>query len=79
MALDKKGQQAYKNYMEDERHHNSMVWSRHQEARLEGLRKRHQDEKIELVKNALQEGLPLETIALITQLEVDDVRRIEQE
>ena len=83
MALDEAGQQAYKKYMEDERHHNSMVWSRHEEARQEGIREGReegrQDEKIELVKSALQEGFPIESIALITKLDVNDVRRIEQE
>ena len=95
MALDEKGQQAYKNFMADERHHNSMVWSTHEEGRQEGLREGlregreegreegrgegREDEKIEVIKNALQEGIPIETIAVITQLDVDDVRRIEQQ
>jgi len=87
MALGEEEQQAYENYMEDERYHNSMVWSFHEEGLQKGLRRGREEgheegrekEKIEVVKSALQQGLSAETIAAITKLEVDDIRRIEQE
>jgi len=83
MALDEEEQQAYKSYMEDERYHNSMVWSSHEEGLQQGLRKGREEgreqKNVEVVKNALQQGLSVETIAAITKIEADDVRRIEQE
>jgi len=70
MSLDEKEREEYQDYMSNESYHNSMIWSSHQEGWLLGRQKGHDEglekglekgrynEKVEVVRNALQTGIP---------------------
>jgi len=75
MALDEEDRQAYKDYMENETYHNSMVWSFREEGRQEG----RQNEKIEVIRKAFQGDVPVETIAMLTDMEIDDIMQVKQQ
>ena len=79
MQLDEEKQRAYRHFMDNESYHNSMIWSSRQEGRIEGRDEGRYERDLEVIRNSLEAGLPLETIAVITQLDVSEIEQIKEQ
>lgn len=75
MNLSEQQRKEYEQFMQNLSYHESMLWSSWQEGKQEGKL----EEKRHVVKNSLQHGLDVETIARITGLSCEDIRKIQQE
>lgn len=82
MSLDKTLQQAYRDYMENETYHSSMLWSSHEEGRQEGLheglQKGLEKGKIEIIRKAFEGGVPIETVVLLTGMNIDAIKDVQE-
>ncbi|MCP4400891.1 MAG: hypothetical protein GY801_26765 [bacterium] len=61
--------------MQNVSHHQSMLWSSHEEGREQGRR----EEKIETVKKSLHKGLELSIIAEPTGLSLTEIQDIQKQ
>ena len=84
MNLGSEQRQNYERFMDNMSYRASMLWSSKAEGRLEGIQEgiqkgREEGQKesaLTLVKNALQQGLDLPTIASITGLSIEEIQTI---
>ncbi|MEM7539474.1 MAG: hypothetical protein AAF639_45375, partial [Chloroflexota bacterium] len=75
MALDKEKRREYEHFMDNESYHNSMMWSKLREGVYQG----RQEEKRDVIRNSLVQGISVESIAAITQLDIDEVIQIQKQ
>jgi predicted transposase/invertase (TIGR01784 family) len=78
MHLAEKQKKAYEHFIQDLSYEQSMLWSSQQEGKREGIKKGKQEEKLAVVRNALQQGLESTIISTITGLSVEEIQKIQE-